>query len=87
MMASISKSYPEFVVTHGVLFGLGSALVSVFFTTFYDYNRKLIRDRRFHPCISSVATHYSKYRSTAMGLAFAGNSIGMFVRVFAILSW
>ena len=31
---------------------------------------------RFYPALSSVSTHFSKYRATALGVAIAGTSVG-----------
>lgn len=31
---------------------------------------------RFYPSISSISTHFVKYRATASGIAIAGSSLG-----------
>ena len=31
---------------------------------------------RFYPSLSSISTHFSKYRATALGVAIAGTSVG-----------
>ncbi|KAF9778633.1 MFS general substrate transporter [Thelephora terrestris] len=57
IMISFCKSYYQYLLAQGVLFGLGVGLM-------------------FYPPISSVATHFSEYRATALGIAAAGSSAG-----------
>ncbi|KAF9651599.1 MFS general substrate transporter [Thelephora ganbajun] len=57
MMISLCKSYYQYLLVQGILFGFGVGLM-------------------FYPSISSVATHFSEYRATALGVAAAGSSTG-----------
>ncbi|KAF5343790.1 hypothetical protein D9757_014116 [Collybiopsis confluens] len=57
MMTSISKQYYQYILSQGVLFGLGVGLL-------------------FYPSLTSVSTHFVKYRATATGLAVAGSGLG-----------
>jgi len=38
--------------------------------------RSAYRPKRFYPSISSVATHFTEYRATALGITAAGSSTG-----------
>ncbi|KAJ7040037.1 MFS general substrate transporter [Mycena alexandri] len=57
MMTSISTEYYQYILAHGVLFGLGVGML-------------------FYPSMSSVSTHFSKYRATALGVVASGSSFG-----------
>ena len=58
--------------------GWVSALCTFIFelTTFAGPYNPLIIIFRFYPSLSSISTHFSKYRATALGVAVAGTSVG-----------
>lgn len=41
---------------------------------------------RFYPSMASVSTHFSRYRATALGVAAAGSSLGLFYPPWKFLS-
>jgi len=57
MTTSVCTEYYQYILSQGVLFGLGVGLL-------------------FYPSLSSISTHFSKYRATALGVAVAGSSVG-----------
>lgn len=76
MMTSLCKSYYQYLLAQGLLFGLGIGLMCdspLFNVTF---RLLTVAFSRFYPSISSVATHFSKHRATALGVAAAGSSTG-----------
>lgn len=74
MIISGCKSYYQYLLAQGILFGLGVGLMSV---TLTQCDIQLTMSfQRFYPSISSVATHFTEYRATALGIAAAGSSTG-----------
>lgn len=77
MMISFCKSYYQYLLAQGVLSGLGVGLMSVSISSSYVVPSSLNPAfPRFYPPISSIATHFSEYRATALGIAAAGSSAG-----------
>jgi len=77
MMTSISKEYYQYILSQGILFGLGVGMMSVAKghpAHCSDNLPHLIYS--FYPSLASVSTHFSKYRASALGIATAGSCFG-----------
>ncbi len=49
-----------------------------FILSYLDSINQFLGSPSFYPSLSSVSTHFSKYRATAIGIASAGSSFGLF---------
>ena len=74
---SFSTQYYHYILSQGILLGLGVGLMYVLFHSFRSQpNLILNASFRFYPTLSSISTHFSKYRATALGIAIAGSGLG-----------
>lgn len=77
VMTSVCVKFYQYLLAQGLLFGLGVGLMSVMISFLFNHLCADASWYRFYPALSSVATHFVKYRATALGIAVAGSSVGL----------
>ena len=81
---SICKEYYQYILSQGILFGLGVGLLYVYLWTIVGARRLTATPSRFYPAVSSISTHFCKYRATALGFAVAGTGVGAWLGFFSL---
>lgn len=81
MLTSVAHSYSEYILSQGVLSGLGVGMLCVVsnaLTANYAASLTTVscHANRFYPPLASISTHFNKYRATALGIAMAGSGLG-----------